>query len=329
MIKNIVLALMMLLGSHISYGVQHAITYNLGGSRFGDKVLGYLQARYVSYVTKLPFLYRPFIYSDQLDLSYDALPYDQYAHSYSRHVHVESRDNFTEFMAQIRDESTPDTLYIVDYFPADISEWDRTDYNQTNSLLFVHSWYDLNFSEYMRNSMRPVITIPDFTKENCLNVAMHVRTLSGGDTPQTSWAYLPLKHPSRDYYERQILKVYEWNLKRPMHVFIFSDTDNPHELVAHFSSKFQGLNIEFNIQILTNPDTNNVIQDFFAMQKFDVLIATQSNFSMLAAKIGKFDMVLFPVHVKGQYPNLYIDRVQAVSYASEWFPYEISVVLKD
>lgn len=305
---------------------QHAISYNLGGDRFGDKVLGYVQARYLSYITSIPFLYRPFIYSDQLIIDNNALPYDLHAHKYGRQFHIASGQTLTEFFHQIQNPQSPPTLFIVDFFPSDISEWDG---DTRRTLIFNHPWHNTAFANYMKNILQPRIPVPNFTCKDRLNVAVHVRTLSGTDTADTSWAHLPLKHPALDYYERQINKVYEWNSRRPMYVFLFSDTNKPLDLVGHFRKRFQGSDIVFDIQILTRPDLNNTVQDFFAMQQFSVLVATQSNFSMMAARMGAFDMVLFPIHVQGAYPHYRIDRVQVISKKSSWFPYELNIILRD
>jgi hypothetical protein len=65
------------------------------------------------------------------------------------------------------------------------------------------------------------------------------------------------------------------------------------------------------------------------MQEFQVLIATQSNFSMMASRLGSFDMVIYPVHSIGTYPNVEIDRVQLITKKSDWFPYEITTTLRE
>ena len=138
-----------------------------------------------------------------------------------------------------------------------------------------------------------------------------------------------LKHPFTDYHKRQIEKVYKWNLNRPTYVFLFSDSKKPLELLDEFRDHFKGDKIEFVIQELMAPDLNNTVQDFFAMQKFDVLIATQSNYSMMAALIGSFDMIILPMHVDGDWPNYRVRQIQMMSRKSCWFPYELNVVLQD
>jgi len=304
---------------------KHAITYE-GGDRFGDRVLVYAQARYLKYLTSVSFLYRPFIYTDQVSIEYDAKPYDECYKSYNNTYYINSNESLSDFFRIIRDPSSVPTLFILEYFPSDISEWDTIG---GFKVLFNHPWDDEDFRDYLNKCLVPLSKIQDFSKKEVLNVAVHVRTLSGADTHDTSIRNLPLKHPSIEYHQKQIRKVYKWNSENPMQVFIFTDSKNQKEILKQVKQGFNESNIEFRVQEFENMDTNYAVQDFFGMQKFDVLIATQSNFSMMAAKLGKFDMVIFPIHVNGRYPSYTIDRVQIISRGSDWFPYKMNFVCLD
>ena len=305
---------------------SHAISYE-GGARFGDRVLGYFQARYLSYSTGIPFLYRPFPYSDYVTIHYQAKPYHPYANQYRNIFHICSAATLAEFFCKIRDPKTAPTLFIVDYFPIDLDEWDI---DTSRSVAFDIPWDNSELKHYLQQSLSPRIAIPDFTEPDRLNVAVHVRTLSGDDTADTVFAIFPLKFPTSDYHKRQIQRVYEWNFEGPMRVFLFSDSSEPQKLIEDFRSAFVGKNITFGIQLLERADLNNVVQDFFAMQKFDVLIATQSNFSFMASKLASFDMVIYPIRAKGRYPQpSRIDRIQLITRPSSWFPYAINTTLKE
>lgn len=316
------------LGTAFPEGVgKHAITNGSADpGRFGDHVMGYAQARYLSYMTALPFFYRPFPYSDKINIEFQALPYDQASRQYSSTFYVHSGDTLIEFFRRLVDPQTPPTLFIIAYFPTDISEFEG---HIPRSLVLHTRWDDPEFHKLLQQAFLPRIQLPNLRKEGCLNVADHVRTLSGGDGIHSSIDPLPLKHPKLSYHRRQIQKIYEWNLRKPMHVFLFSDTGCPLKLVENFREYFAGTNITFEIQNLDRPDTDHVLQDFYAMQQFDVLIATQSNLSMMASRIADFDMVIFPVHVRGKYPDSDIDRVQIVSKKSEWFPFDLDVIVKE
>src|SRR5579872_1292271 len=123
-IKYILLFLLIPFGT---YGLdsckKHGITHGLSLGRFGDQILSYAQTRYVSYITSVPFLYRSFLYSDQLTLDYDAKSYEQCKSQFRHDFHIKTEATFIEFLQQIQNPNTPPTLYILDYIPSDISEW--------------------------------------------------------------------------------------------------------------------------------------------------------------------------------------------------------------
>ncbi len=306
----------------------HAITYE-GGERFGDKMIIYGQARYLSYITSVPLLWKPFLYSDLLTVDYEAKPFAEHQWRYPKKFYIRTGADLKEFFRQIRDSQTPPTLYIYDYKPLDLSEWDRP--NTDWAICMNIAWHDPGFADYFRKSCQPKIPIPDLTKPGRLNVADHVRTYSGGDNREG----FPLKQTNLAYHKRQIRRIYEYNLKRPMHVFLFTDTKKPLEILEIFKEAFKGDDIVFDVAVHENVDVDYVIQDFFAMQKFDALISTQSSFSMMASCVGDFDMVIYPIHDCGHKPDSElacpweIDRVRVVSNKSSWFPYVLDVVLKE
>jgi hypothetical protein len=117
---------MMLLSNASAHGLnpeRHAITYE-GGARFGDRVLGYFQARYLSHSTGIPFIYRPFPYSEYVNIAFEARPYFPFAVRYRFIFHIRSAQTLSEFFCKIRDPNTPLTLFILEYAPADLGEWD-------------------------------------------------------------------------------------------------------------------------------------------------------------------------------------------------------------
>ncbi len=196
-----------------SYPERHAISYEYCGGRFGDKILGYSHARYLSYITRIPFLSRSssnrdYLISDQLMIDYESFPFQEKSRQYIQVFPIKSSETLAEFFRMLQDPGTPPTLFMVDYFPSDISEWDL-DSSWTTTL--VIPWKEEGFANYLRNSLQPRIPIPDFTMKGRLNVADHMRDLSGADTDDPSRRLFPLKHPNMEYHERQIRRVYEWN----------------------------------------------------------------------------------------------------------------------
>ncbi|MBS0620567.1 MAG: hypothetical protein JSS61_03805 [Verrucomicrobia bacterium] len=304
---------------------RHAICYEHCNGRFGDKILLYAQARYLSYSTGVTFLHAPFENSQHLVIDYDALPYHDLRSHYQSVLKVNSEITLREFYHRILDPNSPSTLFMLEYFAEDLSEWDNLPW----TLAFDIPWKEEGFLAYLKQACRPSTSIPNFRVQDRLNVADHVRTLSGGDRSETSILTFPLKHPNLDYHERQIRRVYEWNKRRPMHVFLFSDTSLPADLIAEFRKRFVNEDIIFGIQELDEPDVNYVVQDFFAMQEFDVLITTRSNLSSMASHLGDFDLIITPLHASGSYPNWVIDRVRVMSKKSEWFPFDMDLILRE
>ena len=45
-----------------------AVTYDFSGGRFGDNLISYLHGKWVAHVLNLTFLYRPFEFSDKLEM---------------------------------------------------------------------------------------------------------------------------------------------------------------------------------------------------------------------------------------------------------------------
>src|SRR5688500_16822145 len=85
---------------------KHAISYD-GGDRFGDRVLVYSQARYLSYATSIPLLYRPFYYSECLNIEYEAYSYDQYASRFQHILYIRSPQDLNEFFSRIINPNAP------------------------------------------------------------------------------------------------------------------------------------------------------------------------------------------------------------------------------
>src|SRR3989344_3123013 len=80
------------------------VTYAFSGGRFGDNLVAYIHAKWISYKYDLPLLYQPFSYSDGLVLDQDPPP------------HVPSnRRLFRDNPSKIQPNG--DFLYIVPYFP--------------------------------------------------------------------------------------------------------------------------------------------------------------------------------------------------------------------
>lgn len=98
------------------------ITYEVGSGRFGDRLIFYSIAKDLSLKHNIPFYYRPFNYSDKLQLSHIDPLYTQKLFSGYKVVHIGH-----DLPADINyDENI---LYIVSY-----SHWDVS-FEQLNHIL--------------------------------------------------------------------------------------------------------------------------------------------------------------------------------------------------
>lgn len=295
---------------------QHAISYTISNN-IDDTILSYAQARYLSHITSLPFLYREFKGSDAFDIKYNASSYDEKMRYYWKRFIINSSQSLTEFLGQIRDCNVGDTLYIVDYVPGEISVWLSPGIK--HNLSFSIPWNDFQFSPVIDQLFSHARETPDLTKKGRLNIAVWVGKLSE-DALQND----PLVNPNRAYYRNQILRVYELSINCPLYVCLLSAD-------AQVASLYEDLKIQFkdyDIEIIIS-DLDNSIQNFFAMQKFDVLIATQSNLPMIALKRNLFDMAIYPVHYQKNNNNYWVDYVEVVTKKSEWFPYALTAGYRD
>lgn len=308
-----------------NHASRHGLTYGFSGGRFGDNILSYYQARYLSFISGVPFIYKPFPLSDQLSIDYDAKLYDEEITRFENFIEIKNYEDLKDYFNHINEKGSKRTLFTLSYLCTDISEWGSGPSKE--KILFKFDDVDERFKKLIRKCIAPKIDIINLSKKNLLNVAVHVRTLSGTDTKETSWKQLPLKHVSIEYHINQIKKIYELNRKKDLHVFIFTDSEEPLLVLDSIKSRFNQKNIIFSIKEKANNDANSVIQDFFGMQKFDALIATQSNFSMMSARVGNFELIIFPVRLLGDYPNFFVDRVQILSRGGKHFPYKFNTIV--
>ena len=87
---------------------SNAVTYALTSWRFGDSLLEYIKAKWVSHTYNLPFLYKPFAESDKLLLHTKEQRYDLYTGQFTgiREIYNEGQINFG---------ANSSTLFVTNY----------------------------------------------------------------------------------------------------------------------------------------------------------------------------------------------------------------------
>ncbi len=279
-----------------------AVTYTFSGGRFGDNLVAYLHAKWISYKYNMPLLYIPFQYSDQLAM--DELE----KHFSSLDINTAFKYHITLKKGDIPDfNNDSGTLYTIPYFPESLQEYERSnDYPY-----FEVDWNDEGFIKEIQRTIKPRYHVEKLPLPNDrITVAVHLRKRSAGiddgpllfeqNVPAELWACCvdrgcPFKFASDDYYQDQIKRTSAFFGHQPMYVYLFSDAPNIAELANQYQQKINCPNIEFDYRKTPNHHLG-VIEDFFALTQFDCLIRVDSNFSLTASKLKRYQLMATPKH---------------------------------
>lgn len=277
---------------------KSAATYFLSGGRFGDNVLAYLHAKWVSYKYKIPLLYCPFEYSDQLVLSDVELIFGDERYKSMK----------TEVLGRNAKKIDPDkgVLYIVPWAPESLQEYESVDHR---SFYFYVNWDDETFLEEIRSLVKPKHQL-NLLQLPCdkITVAVHVRKNSNGfDLPasfdvkkQVGFEncffddYYPFKCVDDNFYIDGIRKIYDFFKQQPLYVYIFTDDKSPEKIAQKYQQALAHSAISIDYRHENNNHNNYILEDFFSMLLFDCLVRPDSNFSLTASKLGKYKIIISP-----------------------------------
>lgn len=311
------LLIIMLISTNSQNNATCAITYDFSGGRFGDSLLAYLHAKWLSFIHKVPLIYRPFEYSDQLALHVKEMPIHEYSIKNIRHLS----------QANLAIDTTRDCTYMVPYFAEVLSEHRLP--GARHWIYFAVDWQNKEFKDQICSLIKPIdSTMTHFSlPTDKITVALHVRKGGGYDNPLLSDVattpdhpysyysdyYSMLKFPPEFFFVEQLKIISELFNNEPIYAFIFTDDRNPLALSERFYKQLQDYpNIELDYRKENNRHNSNVLEDFFALTQFDCLIRPQSNFSLIAAKIADYKIEIYPTecHWEGKTP--FIDNVEMI-----------------
>lgn len=268
---------------------RSAVTYTFSGGRFGDCLLSYCHALWIAYVYNLDFLYKPFKYSDQLLMdNTDILYSDATSKNFKQTLHINHALQYG-----VQDE----TLYIVPFFCES-----HVEHNDPRCpFLFQVNWKDPGFLTELKRRISPknFLSQPELSKD-FITVALHVRKGTGWDIPQFAPNFEkltemgPLKWPPDSYYIAQIKKLTEIYATQNFLIYLFTDHDKPLEIIEKYKNAVNDSRIEWKCRQETNRQDLNVLEDFFALTQFDCLIRNDSNFSIIASKLGSYQVMIAP-----------------------------------
>lgn len=251
------------------------VTYSFSGGRFGDNLLSYLHTKWIAYQHQVPLLYRPFEYSSELMLSslekplLGAEPFESWPPS----------------------EFNPSAIYLCPYFPEDL--WER-------NRLYQYTCWEVNWKDpaFRKEALahiapnHPVdLILPPSGK---ISIALHFREGGGFDFSIEQW---PVKLPGVDFYVQGLLKVMELTENRPLFCQVFTDARHPYAFIERLQQALPASSpIEFRARRGRNRHNKNVLEDFFSLFHYDILIRPQSNFSIIPSLLHDYAICYYPVN---------------------------------
>lgn len=265
-----------------------AVSYSFASAgRFGDRMLTYLHAKWVSHLYHMPLLYRPFLYSSRFAL--DDLEETRWSQklidSFEQIIHYKQWDHLSN-------HNDGRYLYIIPYFPECLIDL-RTPARRR--LYFKVQWEDPAFKAEVRRLLTPkqptkTLTLPS----DAITVALHIRRGGNFDTGRTQRHY-PLKFAPHRYYADQVRYISQIFDHKPLYVHIFTDDLQPYRMVEHYRRVLADMpNVTIACHTPTQQRTFDLIDDLFAMTQFDCLVRPESHFSLLAAKLTDYQLEISP-----------------------------------
>jgi hypothetical protein len=305
------------------------VTYNFSGGRFGDNLIAYLHTKWVAQEQDLHFKYRPFPLADQLLLHYKENHFDEQ----KQYEKVILANDATIF------EKNKNYLYVLPHFPES-----RFEYEQYRGLYpFFHSvnWDDPGFLKEVRQLILPIRKINLLPlPQDKICVALHVRKGGGFDKPElvdeghypqegglTPYDMVfPLKFPPDSFFIEQLRKVSKSFKHKPLYVYIFTDDKNPKRLADKYAKELNLPNITFDYRKKDNHHSTNILEDFFSLAQFNVLIRGESSFSIVASLLTKNQLVIYATGInynpqgewKKNIPEVLRYKEENYKFNTEW-----------
>jgi len=273
---------------------DHVVTYDKG-SRFGDNLLCYLHAKWIAYQYQIPLRYKRFKYSSSLVLHDQEMRLSKDPNKDKR-IAVGLENGLIDLQ---REDSV---MYTCPYFPEDPWELERIPYYR-----FKVDWKNQEFRSLARKMIAPKKRLRLMTPpKHSVNIAIHVREGGGYDSESTRLAS-PLKLPPMSFYRESLSKIVSFFPDQEIRCHIFTDASDPKKIVEILRDVVPP-NVKFTYRKSNNSHKKNVLEDFFSLFNFDVLIRSQSNFSMVPSLIHDYAIVCSPAGALIEGDHVIIDK---------------------
>lgn len=277
--------------THMSYNFE-----TLG--RFGDCLVGYSHARWLSYKYNFEFYYRPFPESDNLVMSKCLKKYDE--KEWKEVLMIADGDLCPK-------EPNENVLYMTH------------DFLWNNHIDFD----DQKFLNLLRYEIRPLKKTPPVQiPKNVVSVALHVRRGGGYDHllfqtdtiatyPTRSYEdkNYPTRFPPDRYYIKQLEYIANLFPDKDIYAHIFTDDPSPELIAQKYKATLNNPRIAFGYRQQDNRYDKNVLTDFFAMMDFDCLIRAGSHYSYMAGILGRIPLEISPIKSHWEGSKLIITQI--------------------
>jgi len=248
------------------------VTYELNSGRFGDNLVSYVTAKLLSLQLGATFLYVPFPYSDQLKLHLLEKQFkEQEINLYGKKILYQKEDEMSYF-------------------------------EKNNSGLIITKWknrpvfYTQNyvFRDILKQHISPVFNI-NYIKlpPDTISVALHIR-IGGGYDSLAAKIKNPRRFPPLHFFIDQLKRILFMFPDKKLYVHIFTDDPDPQKLVILLKKEMRTSRISYGYRKEDNRHDLNVLEDFFNMMRFDVLVRPSSCFSKLVQYLGDHKLVFIP-----------------------------------
>ncbi|HEY2810843.1 MAG TPA: hypothetical protein VGJ00_05600 [Rhabdochlamydiaceae bacterium] len=260
--------------------MDKAVTYEIQGGRLGDQLIAYMHAKWIAYRYHITLLYKPFQYSNEfvLDAVEELYRGDK---PYERVVRIEN-------IGTVEENTELKTLFITQYFPessydSKLAKWPS----------YYIDWDDRDFIAELRYCIFPKnpVSYPPLPEDR-VSIALHIRRGGGFDDP-LAYLHWPLKFPPDAFYIEQIREIHSL-VHTPLYIYIFTDDPQPELIAEKYRAALSDIDAVFDFRLAGNSHKTHVIEDLFDMMRYTCLIRADSNFSIVAEKLGSFQIIIQP-----------------------------------
>ncbi|MFZ4100234.1 MAG: hypothetical protein ACOYKZ_07930, partial [Chlamydiia bacterium] len=267
------------------------VSYSLSGGRLGDNLLAYARARWFSYRYQTAFHLQAMPHLEELP-AYGMFPrLEDTQGQFVEVIRVEDGGSLAKAIRAVKEQR--DCLIVITYQPEHLNEW------APGEPWWLHidvDWEDQPYLELLRREFLPGGS-EEAARSQAPSIMCHFRSLSGPDTFDASVYSFPLKHLRTSYFVKA-LTLCEAFLGRRLPVSVVTDDSNPQHVVKSLAQHLPRWRIAPYRPDLDARERHEsaVVSDFQAMAMAPVLIATQSNLSYLAARMGYQELIVYPIH---------------------------------